>query len=166
MSTNIAQTFLPEFDIETATTRRLLERVPQADASWKPHEKSYALGDLATHVANLPSWIALIATSDFVDAAGPLKRPPAFTTTAALVQLFDDNVRNARPALASIDDERMMKPWSLRRGETTIFTTARAAVLRSFVMNHSIHHRGQLSVYLRLRNVPLPPMYGPTADER
>ncbi|HSP17322.1 MAG TPA: DinB family protein [Thermoanaerobaculia bacterium] len=162
----IAQSLLPEFDREMTVTRTLLQRVPEAEGEWKPHQKSFSLGDLATHVSNLPTWIAHIAAADFFDAAVSFKRPPKFTTTATLLEFFDGNVKAARQALASISDEQMMKSWSLKRGEQTMFTRPRADVLRSFVMNHMIHHRGQLSVYLRLQNVPLPNMYGPTADER
>jgi uncharacterized damage-inducible protein DinB len=163
---SIAQSFIPEFDKEMATTRRVLERVPEARGEWKPHQKSHSLGDLATHVANLPTWIPLIAAADFYDVVSTPRRPPKFTTTAALLEFFDGNVAKSREALLAMDDEHMMKPWSLKRGDQTVFTTPRAAVLRSFVMNHHIHHRGQLSVYLRLNDVPLPNMYGPTADEK
>ncbi len=166
----IAQALLPEFDHEMATTRRLLERVPEADAAWKPHDKSFSLGDLAAHCSNLASWMtATLARTELNFAPLDGSAPPAqyrFKSTRDALDHFDGNVAAGRAALAAASDEEMMAPWSLKHGEHTIFTMPRAVVVRTFVMNHLIHHRGQLSVYLRLRDVPLPQMYGPTADER
>jgi len=164
--TTIAETLLPEFDQEMSATRKLLERVPEAKADWKPHEKSYTLGDLATHVANIPSLMNIVIKQDELVAPDQSQRPPKFTTTAALVEFFDKNVKIAREALTGVPDSRMAMPWSLKFGGKTIFSRPRSAVVRSFVMSHHIHHRGQLGVYLRMQDVPLPSMYGPTADER
>ena len=164
--TTIAETLLPEFDQEMSATRKLLERVPEAKADWKPHEKSYTLGDLATHVANIPSYMNIVIKQDELVAPDQSQRPPKFTTTAALVEFFDKNVKIAREALTGVPDSRMAMPWSLKFGGKTIFSRPRSAVVRSFVMSHHIHHRGQLGVYLRMQDVPLPSMYGPTADER
>jgi uncharacterized damage-inducible protein DinB len=164
--TTIAETLLPEFEAEMATTRKLLERIPEDKAAWKPHEKSSTLGDLATHVANIPIWMDIAIKNDEFDGAANFPRPPKFTTTASLLEFFDRNVQSARAALVGTPDSRMALPWSLKRGTTTMFSRPRAAVLRSFIFSHHIHHRGQLSVYLRMQNVPLPNMYGPTADER
>ena len=166
---SIAQTLLPEFDLEMATTRRLLEVVPAADAEWRPHPKSTSLGDLAAHIALLPMWGKLTVELPELDLGSPANASKAraqFTTTAALLEQFDQRVREARGALASAPDAAMGERWALKNGPATIFSLPRAVVLRSFVLSHMIHHRGQLSVYLRLRDVPLPSIYGPTADTR
>ncbi|HEX9160278.1 MAG TPA: DinB family protein [Thermoanaerobaculia bacterium] len=162
----IADSLLPEFDREMSVTRKLLDRVPEDKIAWKPHPKSYSLGDLAIHVANIPTWIRFIVNDDLFDTAAPFQRPAPFSTRSAALEFFDNNVLTARAALASASDARLMGPWSLKHGEQTLFTMPRVAVLRSFAMNHHIHHRGQLTVYLRMHDVPLPNMYGPTADER
>ena len=158
---------LPEYDHEMATTRRLLERVPEADFAWKPHEKSMSLGQLAGHIANLPHWCSVTIATSVLDLAtmGDEARPQPPTSHTALLEAFDSRVGEARKALANCSDGEMLAPWTLKNGEHEVFTLPRVAALRSFVMNHTIHHRGQLSVYLRLRNVPLPSIYGPTADE-
>ncbi len=154
---------LPEFDQEAATTRRILERVPAKDAAWKPHPKSAALGDLAVHVANMASWIGVaLATTEFDLAVEPTPAP--FTTVEELLATFDRNVANSRAALARATDADFAVPWSLKNGAKVFFTLPRAAIVRSFAISHLIHHRAQLGVYLRLRDVPLPPSYGPTAD--
>jgi uncharacterized damage-inducible protein DinB len=157
---------LPEFDHEMGTTRRALERVPDADLPWKPHEKSYSLGQLAAHLATLPRWVG--RTCDLIEfdlATVSGNRVPDPASTADILKLFDANVSQARAKLSEQTDAALLSPWTLKRGAQELFTTPKIGALRSFFMNHSIHHRGQLSVYLRLRNVPLPPMYGPTADE-
>jgi uncharacterized damage-inducible protein DinB len=163
----IAQAMLPEFDQEMSTTRSLLERVPEDRTDWRPHPKSTALGALAVHIANLvgltPRAISLTEV-DMNPPGGSGFTPPQFTTTAALLEMFDDNVAKARESIAGASDEELMVPWSLKSGGHTIFTLPRAAVLRTMVLNHVIHHRGQLSVYLRENEVPLPSIYGPTAD--
>lgn len=163
----IAQSLLPEFDHEMSTTRALLERVPEDRAAWKPHPRSTALGDLAAHLAQLPGMASMVIGQDEVDMNPPGEpgfTPPGFSTTAALLETFDANVARARAAIAGAADEAMGVTWSLKSGGHAIFSMPRVAVLRSFVMNHVIHHRGQLSVYLRLNEVPLPSIYGPTAD--
>ena len=159
---------LPEFDHEMATTRRLLERVPEAEFAWKPHDKSMALGQLAGHVANLPQWCSLMldATVFDLDSMPSDPRPKLPESRAALVAEFDAKVGRAREQLARTTDPDLMTPWTLKKGGHEIFTLPRVSAIRSFVMNHLIHHRGQLSVYLRLRDVPVPPIYGPTADEQ
>lgn len=162
--TTVAETLLPEFDQEMSATRKLLERVPESKAGWKPHEKSRTLGDLATHVANIPALMTIVIKQDEM-VAGTTNRPPKFTTTAALMEFFDQNVKTAREALTGVPDSRMALPWTLKFGDRTVFSRPRSAVVRSFVMSHHIHHRGQLGVYLRMQDVALPSMYGPTADE-
>lgn len=164
---SIAQSLLPELNHEMATTRTLLERIPEDRASWKPHPRSTALGDLAAHIANLPSLVQRtihLTEVDMSPPGGPGYTPPQFTSTADLLATFDAHVEGARAAIAGVADSELMVPWSLKKDGHTIFTMPRAAVLRSFVLNHLIHHRGQLSVYLRLNEVPLPSIYGPTAD--
>lgn len=164
----IAQFMLPEFDHEMATTRRLLERVPDEDPAWQPHTRSMTLGQLAAHIGNIPQYGLMTLRHEEFDVApadGPEVPRPRFSTAAALVQTFDVNVREAREAIAGASDEQLMQSWSLKKGGAVMFTLPRAAVLRTLVLNHMIHHRGQLSVYLRLRDVPLPSIYGPTADE-
>ena len=160
---SMTSALLPEFDREMATTRRLLERVPEQDAAWKPHDKSMSLGQLASHLGHIPAYGALIVLHDEYNAAGSAR--PEFSSTAALVDAFDDNVRKTREALAAATDEQLMQPWTFRSGDTVVFAMPRAAVMRTLVFSHSIHHRGQLSVYLRLRDVPVPSIYGPSADE-
>jgi uncharacterized damage-inducible protein DinB len=156
---------LPEFDHEMGTTRRVLERLPEADLAWKPHDKSFSLGQLAGHIANLPHWVDLTIDAEGLDLAtmGPRADPPA--SVAEVLQKFDANVKAARAKIDAQRDPALFAPWTLENGGQVVFTMPKVAVLRSFVMNHLIHHRGQLTVYLRLRNVPLPSIYGPTADE-
>jgi uncharacterized damage-inducible protein DinB len=166
---SIAQTLLPEFDHEMANTRKLLEVVPAADAAWKPHPKSSPLGELAAHIATLPLWAKCVLEQPELDLGSPANASIAqepFTTVPELLERFDRHVREARAALGSVADGAMGVTWTLKNRGTTIFSMPRAAVLRGFILSHLIHHRGQLSVYLRLRNVPLPSLYGPTADTR
>lgn len=165
---SIAQSLLPEYDHELATTRRVLERVPEPEFAWKPHSKSMSLGQLAGHVAGIPFWLIMTMKASFYDLAVDDREarldPPA--SRDAMLQEFDGKVKQARASLASASDAEMMAPWTLKSGDHEIFTMPRVAVVRSFVMNHLIHHRGQLSVYLRLKDVPVPAIYGPTADEQ
>jgi len=160
----IRDTLLAEFDHEMGTTRRLFERLPDAQLGWKPHEKSMTLGGLATHLANLPNWGSTILNDAFYDlAAGP----PNLTASASRAEVlsnFDAAVARTRAALDKTDAE-LGTQWKLTRGDLEVFSMPRVAAFRTFVLYHLVHHRGQLSVYLRLNNVPLPAMYGPTADE-
>lgn len=158
----IAETLLPEFDQEVATTRRLLERVPSDKGPWKPHPKSFALGHLAQLVAWMPGWIANTLRETALNLATAPRY--SFETTETLLGLFDDNVRAAREALQASRDADYAVTWSLKRGDRVLMAATRGTVVRMHI-NHLIHHRGQLSVYLRLQDVPLPPIYGPTADE-
>jgi uncharacterized damage-inducible protein DinB len=158
-----ADAFLPEFDNEMKTTRSLLERVPFEKPEWKPHTKSMNLGVLASHVANLVGFGYQIASEDGLDMA-TRTMPGAYTSSAELLAGFDANVKQTRAAIQSLKEDKLMAPWTLSMGEMTIFSLPRAATLRVMMMNHIIHHRGQLSVYLRLNDVPLPSIYGPTAD--
>ena len=154
---------LPEFEQEMATTRRLLERVPDEKGAWKPHEKSFSLGHLTQLLAWMPGWIGTSLRKTEIDLAsgGEYSLEP----TSTLLALFDENVRSAHEALEQVTGPELDVPWSLKRGEEVLFTLPRGLVVRQH-LNHLIHHRGQLSVYLRLIDVPLPSIYGPTADEK
>jgi uncharacterized damage-inducible protein DinB len=163
----IADALLPEFDREMGLTRQILERVPEGKGAWKPHQKSSPMGDLSLHLATLPSWAVSTMKQtelDFNPPGGPGFTPPRYESVAVTVKTFDDNAKAARAAIRSASDGEMMVMWTLKNGGHAIFSMPRIAVLRSFVMNHMIHHRAQLGVYLRLNDVPLPPIYGPTAD--
>jgi uncharacterized damage-inducible protein DinB len=159
---SIAETLLPEFDQEMKTTRRLLERVPTDKGTWKPHEKSFSIGHLAQLVSSMPGWITNTLTSDKLD----LMRGAGYSyeTTETLLEKFDKNVREAREAIVASTDADFDKPWSLTMGEKILMTAPRGSTTRQHI-NHLVHHRGQLSVYLRLLDVPVPSIYGPTADE-
>jgi uncharacterized damage-inducible protein DinB len=153
---------LAEFDQEMATTRRLLERVPSEKGEWKPHPKSFSLGHLAQLVAWMPGWIATTLHEPHIDLGG--SSGYSYEKTETLLEMFDENVRAAHEALESVVGDALSEPWSLKRGGMVIFTQPRGEVTRQH-LNHLIHHRGQLTVYLRLVDVPLPSIYGPTADE-
>ncbi len=164
----ISESLLPEFDQEMANTRRTLERVPEDKLGWKPHPKSGTMGWLASHTATMVGWSVDIMTKDSFDVNPPGgERPqmPETNTRKQLLEVFDQGVAKARAAIAAGSDEQMMQPWSLLAAGKTYFTMPRIAVLRGFVMNHTIHHRAQLGVYLRLNDIPVPSIYGPSADE-
>ena len=161
----MSEMLLPEFDHEMRTTRTVLERTPARDAVWRPHPKSTALGDLALHLATIPSWLVPVLEQTELDLAPkPGMAPPAFESVEKLLAMFDENVRMARAALARAMDADFGVPWTLKAGGATIFAMPRGPVVRSFVLSHMVHHRAQFMVYLRLRDVPLPRVYGPTAD--
>jgi uncharacterized damage-inducible protein DinB len=159
----IAETLLPEFDQEMASTRRLLERVPTDKGQWKPHPKSFALGHLTQLVATMPGWLTQTIRGTELDLSK--SKGYSFEKTETLLAQFDQNVRSAREALAAARDEDFTVSWSLKHGDQVLFSALRGTGVRSHI-NHLIHHRGQLTVYLRLLDVPIPGMYGPTADER
>ena len=165
----ISKMILPEFDHEMANTRKTLERVPDDKFDWKPHEKSMTLGGLATHLSHIPSWTKNTFEADELDLAPPEgSEPPRMEqakSTSAVLEAFDKNVVAGRTALENAADESWQGQWTLRMGDKKIFTLPRAAVMRGFVMNHMIHHRAQLGVYLRLLDVAVPSIYGPSADE-
>lgn len=160
---SIADTLLPEFDQEMATTRRLLERVPTEKGTWKPHPKSFSLGHLTQLVSGMPGWITNAVTETSLD----LGAYPGYSyeKTEALLKVFDKHVKEARKAIASAKDSDFQVPWSLKNGSQVFFTAPRAVIVRQTI-NHLVHHRGQLTVYLRLIDVPIPSIYGPTADEK
>jgi len=163
----ISKSLLPEFDNEMANTSKTLERVPDEKFGWKPHDKSFPMGALATHLANLPSWGSVTLSSDSFDLApeGKPVKAPELNSTKEVLQKFDENAAATRAAILAASDEELFKHWTLQSNGNTIMTLPKIAVLRSFVMNHMIHHRAQLGVYLRLNDIPVPSIYGPSADE-
>lgn len=164
----LSDALLPEFDMEMASTRKTLERVPAEKFDWKPHEKSMTMGGLATHLSNIPSWTNYSIDQDSLDLAPggvPLPGATPVTSTAELLKTFDDNVAKARTSIAGASDADLFKPWALQRAGNTLLTLPKIGVLRGFVISHLIHHRAQLGVYLRLNDIPVPSIYGPSADE-
>jgi uncharacterized damage-inducible protein DinB len=165
----IGQSMLPEFDQEMQNTRKVLERCPDEKWNWKPHDKSGTLGWLAGHIATLPGWTTMTIKTEELDYApvnGPSYQPPKTGDRAEALAVFDKEAAEARAALAGVSDDEMMKGWKLLAGGQEIFVMPRIACIRGFVMNHLIHHRAQLTVYLRLLNVAVPGLYGPSADEQ
>ena len=162
---SMCESLAAEMRQEAKTTRRLLERVPEASFGWKPHEKSMTLGRLAAHVAELPELIIPALTMPELDFASGAFKPFNPESTAGLLEKFDRNIEAAAGMLEKQPDDRMGEPWKLRSGDHVLFEMPRALVVRFVGLNHVIHHRGQLSVYLRLLDVPLPSIYGPTADD-
>ena len=164
----ISETLLPEFDQESAMTKSVLERCPEAKFNFKPHAKSWELIQLATHLANIPMWTVMTLKQDELDIA-PAGAPPykeeAAKSVQELMDKFTKNTADARAAIASTADEEFMKNWTLLKTGTPMFSMPKAVCMRSFIMNHGIFHRGQLAVYLRLIDVPVPAIYGPSADE-
>lgn len=164
MAINLA--FLGELDHEAQTTRKVLERIPTEKFDWKPHEKSMTMGQLAAHVADMFSWYSGTMDMEEMDFAAGYENPkPA--TTEELLAIFDKNVAQANESLKRAEtDEQFRQNWTLRNGEHIFFTLPRANVLRTMVANHIVHHRGQLTVYMRLNDIPVPGVYGPSADEQ
>ena len=157
--------FIAELENEAKATRRLLERVPLEKSDWKPHEKSMSMGRLASHVAEISGWVSYTLDADEVDFSKMDYKPKVAASNAELLEIFEENHKKALDSLKKAKDEDFMKPWTLRNGEQVYLTLPKAAVLRSFAYSHQIHHRGQLTVYMRLNDVALPGIYGPTADE-
>lgn len=165
---SLAAALLPEYDQETANTRKVLERIPEDKLDWKPHRKSFSFLELANHIATIPEWGTGTLASDSMDVgaeAGEYQPPTPAETVEGILEAFDRHVAEFRRALERTSDEDLMASWTLREGEKTHFTMPRMGVLRAMIMNHMIHHRGQLAVYLRLNDVPVPAIYGPSADE-
>lgn len=163
-----SEALLPEFDQEMSHTRRSLERVPEDKLGWKPHERSMPMGRLAVHLALLPSWATMTIEKDSLDIQPPGAPPyqmPTANSRQEILAMFDESATAARTVLAGATDDHLAKPWTLLHSGKTLFTMPRLAVLRGMVMNHLIHHRAQLGVYLRLNNIPVPAIYGPSADE-
>jgi uncharacterized damage-inducible protein DinB len=164
----IGQSMLGEFDQEMQNTRKVLERVPDEKWNWKPHDKSGTIGWLAGHIATLPGWTTMTINTDELDYApvnGPSYQPPKTENRKDLLAVFDRESAEARAALAAVSDQEMLKGWKLLAGGQEIFIMPRVACIRGMVMNHLIHHRAQLGVYFRLLDIPVPGLYGPSADE-
>jgi uncharacterized damage-inducible protein DinB len=161
----IADPYLEELTMEASTTKRVLERVPEARLTWKPHPKSMSLGQLALHVATLPGQLTEFVAGEELDFGAAAAGAPTVHTTRELMDAFTAGIERARTYLAGLTDQRATATWRLMAGERQLFAAPRAAVLRSFLFNHWYHHRGQLLVYLRLLDVPVPSVYGPSAEE-
>ncbi len=165
----LAEMLLPEFEQEMAGTRKTLERIPEDKTDWKAHPKSNTIGWVGAHLVEIPGWVEGTLTQDAWDLQPPGAEPyrtPPWTDRADMLARFDKNIAEAKRALAATTDPEFMKPWSLMMGGQTVLTMPRLAVIRNFVLNHTIHHRAHLCVYLRLNDVPVPGLYGPSADEQ
>ena len=163
-----AETLLPEFDDEMANTRKVIERIPDDKIDWQPHPKSHTIGWNANHLANIPDWLvhALKTTElDIAPVGGEAYSPPEGTNSREILATFDRNVSAAREGIARASDEHMAQPWTLLYAGNPIFTLPRSAVTRQIIINHMIHHRAILCVYLRLNDIAVPGMYGPSGDE-
>ena len=164
----IVENILPQLEHEMKNTRITLSRVPDDKFSWKPHSKSMSFGRLATHLAEIPGWLAAtvnMSVLDLAPAGGPAYKPPELAGIEEVLKLFDENVAAGREALAGASDEVMLESWTLAMTGNPIFTMPRVAVVRAFVISHTIHHRAQLGLYLRLNDIPVPATYGPSGDE-
>jgi uncharacterized damage-inducible protein DinB len=164
---NYAETILPEFDREIANTRKVLERVPEDKLDWQAHPTSHTIGWNANHLAEILGWVAGVLTApawDIAPIGGEPYQAPKLSSRREILDLFDRNVAAARKAIAAVQDDQLTQPWSLLNGGTPFLTLPRAAMMRTFVLNHLIHHRAILCVYLRLSNIQVPGMYHPSAD--
>ncbi|MEO6884367.1 MAG: DinB family protein [Bacteroidia bacterium] len=157
---------LAELKQETENSRKMLERIPMDKLSWKPHEKSMTIEQLSKHIANLPTWISMALLKNELDFAKGYTPVPDFKSTEELISQLNKNTEEALKALEQFDDAHFLENWTLRNGDHIILTMKRIAIIRGLAMNHMIHHRGQLSVYLRMLDIPVPGIYGPSADEK
>jgi uncharacterized damage-inducible protein DinB len=163
----IIDALLPEFDREMGLTRRALERVPDGQFEWRPHPTSVTLGRLAEHLTEMPQWAMMTMTQDGIEMT--TQRPPEYVrpaSRAAVLAQFDTYLKAGRPMVVGRTDGEFMAPWTLKAGGKEVFTMPKIAVMRNFVLNHMIHHRGQFTVYLRMLGVPVPSIYGPSGDEQ
>jgi len=165
MPMTVAQAMTAEFQEEAASTRKMLERVPEEKLAWKPHEKSMSLGKLASHIAESPSWVASVVDAEELDFANSDYKPFVGSSTAEILEAFDKHAAGFAEAMKGKSDEEMLVEWSMKSGDQVIAQLPRVAAVRGFIMSHTYHHRGQLSVYLRMLDVPVPGVYGPTADD-
>lgn len=161
----LKQSLIMELRHESEQTKKMLEKLPQDKFPWRPHDKSMTLGHLASHIAHIPKWITVILSSNDFDFMRDKYKSDDAATLEELLQFFEEDHKNAMQSLEKAGDEELMKPWSFKRGDMIIFTLPRIASIRTLAMNHRVHHRGQMSVYLRLLGVAVPGMYGPSADE-
>jgi uncharacterized damage-inducible protein DinB len=165
---SIAETFLPEFDQEMAITRRVLERIPDDKLGWKAHPKSNTIGWVGAHLAEIPGWVEGTLTQNAWDLNPPGGVPyqsPVLANVGEMLEMFDRNVAAGRKAIATTSDAEYQQPFSLLSAGQTFFTMPRVGVIRTWVLNHTVHHRAILTVYLRLNDIPLPGVYGPSGDE-
>ena len=164
---SLKEAILAEFDAEVAVTRKVFDRLPDQAFGWKPHERSMSLGALATHLAQIPHWGTTILQRDGYDMPAVARVPGAYSkaSRAEVIEMFDGHASEVRRTLLGMTDAELYAPWSLTSGGSVVMSLPKIAALRRFLLNHLVHHRGQLTVYLRMHNVPLPPLYGPTADE-
>ena len=160
----LIESFQQELEQEALTTRKMLQRVPMDQLTWKPHPKSMTLAALVGHVAELPSWVAMAVDTDELDFAANPYAPPVFSTSEELLAIFENYLNQGRDALKRATPEELEKPWTLRQGENIFLTDPKREVIR-MSLSQTIHHRAQLGVYLRLLNIPIPGSYGPSADE-
>lgn len=160
-----SQLFLAELEKESASTKKMLERVPADKFDWQPHEKSFSMGKLATHIAEIPGWTELMITSNELDFGNMKYTPPVVNTSKDLMKVFEENLSKAKEQLAKAEESKYDDNWTMRHGEQIYFTMSKRDVVRTWVMNHVVHHRAQLGVYLRLLDLPVPGMYGPSADD-
>jgi uncharacterized damage-inducible protein DinB len=165
-ASSCAHAGLADLQHELDTTRRVLARVPEEHLAWKPHAKSYSLGQLARHVAEIPGWVDVTLTTDALDGADLPPSGPVPTAVREISDAFERTAAQAVASLAKASEEELARTWTLRVGDHVIFAMPKSRVLRGFVISHLIHHRAQLAVYLRLLDVPVPSIYGPSADER
>ncbi len=165
LSSNLGSVLIAEMEQEAGTARKCLERIPAEKFDWKPHEKSMSFGRLASHVAEMFGWTPSTLQQAELDFSKMDYKPFEPSTTEDLLEYFDKNVAEAIETLRNTPDETFMEDWTMRNGEQVYFTMPKAVVMRGFVLNHIVHHRGQLSVYLRLNDIPVPSIYGPSADE-
>lgn len=163
---SLGQILTAELKYEAVSTRKMLERIPAEKLSWKPHEKSMTLERIAGHLVEMVGWTKMTLTENELDFSKFDHQPKEYADAAQLVADWDASVAESLEVLNNASDETMAENWTMRNGEQIYFTMPKAAVMRSFVINHIIHHRGQLSVYLRLLDIPVPPVYGPSADEQ
>ena len=165
----IGESFIPEFEVEMAGTRKTLERIPDAILTWQAHEKSQTIGWVANHLAEIPGWVEGTLTADVWDINpkdGEPYKAPELASIAEILELFDTSVAVAAKRLAATPDSEFLKSWSLQSAGETLITMPKAGVIRTWVLNHAIHHRGILTVYLRLNDIPVPGLYGPSGDEQ
>lgn len=162
----LQHSLLAELDHEGSNTRRMLSRVPVEHFTWKPHAKSFTLGRLVTHIAEIPTWVTRIVKEDELNLATLDYKAQVMQNTSELMKLFEENLAKAKEDIKEVPDETFMKHWTLRSNDKVYFTIPKISVMRDIVLNHIVHHRAQLSVYLRLLDIPVPAIYGPTADEQ
>lgn len=160
------QPLLEELDREAQITKKILGKVPSEHLAWQPHEKSYKLGGLASHISEIPGWLDIIINDDELDFATMDYTPPTINKNADIIKLFEENLAKGKEVLQQTTDDKFNGNWRMRQGEQIFFELPRTQVIRTWVMNHIVHHRAQLGVYLRLLNIPVPGTYGPSADEQ